>query len=753
MIAPPPPKLSDLLRGTQLRAGLGVSTVHADIDFETYSGAGFVWNNETNKFDCPRGAAKKGLPVVGVAVYSQHITAEVLSCAYDLKDGKGKRLWTPDMPPPMDLLGYVASGGILEAWNSAFEWWVWNYVCTWKYKWPALKLEQMRCAMSKARAHALPGHLADAGSVLKIEHQKDKDGRRLLEKFSWPRNPTKHNPNWRIFPKDDPIDAKRLYQYNLRDIEAEAEISSLIPDLSPSELEFWLCDQRINARGVRMDVASIHACMEVIDQAHLKYNGQLHHITNGWVSSATEVAKFKAWLAAQKIFVDSLDADSIEELLKQDHPAPVRRALEIRGLIASAAVAKLFTMNNQISRDSRLHELFAYHSARTGRAAGRGVQPQNLPNSGLEVLLCSGCQKHFKAPTPCCPWCGDAWSKAVEWNPKAVEDALEVVSTKSLDAVEYYFQDAIGVISGCIRGMFIASPGCDLICSDYSAIEAVVLAAMAGEEWRMEVFRTHGKIYEMSASTITGIPFDEFLLYKSTTGNHHPARKTHGKVAELASGYGGWIGAWKAFGADEFFHDHEIKQMILAWRAASPAIVEFWGGQMRGWDTPEYYGLEGAAIQAVMMPGNWFKYRDVAYIVNQGVLYCQLPSGRFITYHKPELRPSERRPGTFALSFEGWNTNPKYGRVGWVRIDTYSGKLCENVIQAVSRDILAHAIVNLEKAGYPVVLHVHDEIVCDVREGFGSVEEFEKIMSTLPTWAAGWPVKASGGWRAKRYAK
>jgi DNA polymerase len=341
--------------------------------------------------------------------------------------------------------------------------------------------------------------------------------------------------------------------------------------------------------------------------------------------------------------------------------------------------------------------------------------------------------------------------RVIEWNPKAVDDALTIINTGSLECVEYYFDDAIATVSACLRGLIISAPGHDLICSDYSAIEAVVLAALAGEEWRLEVFKTHGQIYEMSAAKVTGLDFQEFGLYKSQEGKHHPYRKI-GKVAELASGYQGWLGAWKQFGADEFFSDDEIKQAILAWRDASPNIVEFWGGQQKKWQS-HYYGLEGAAILATLSPGIWFNHNSISYIVKNDILYCQLPSGRNLCYHKPRLAPSTRRENTYALSFESWNANPTQGKPGWIRLDTYGGKLTENVVQAVARDILAYAIINLENAGYPVVIHVHDEIVVEVSENFGSVAEVEFIMSTMPEWAKDWPLKAKGGWRDKRYQK
>jgi DNA polymerase bacteriophage-type len=308
---------------------------------------------------------------------------------------------------------------------------------------------------------------------------------------------------------------------------------------------------------------------------------------------------------------------------------------------------------------------------------GNGPQPTNLPNSGPEVKRCA-CDRHHGKTLPFCPWCGAyADGEVVEWNAAATEDALEVIATRSLAAVTYFFGEGLPIISACLRGLFVSAPGKDLICSDYSSIEAVVLAEIAGESWRREVFQTHGRIYEISAAKITGIPFDEAV--------RHPRRKL-GKVAELASGYQGWIGGWKAFGADEFLTDEEIKQAILAWRAASPGIVELWGGQERNW-VPERYGCEGAAINAIQYPCVPYHvlqlngtYAGITFQSQHDVLYCRLPSGRCLTYHRPRLRESERRPGTLAMSYEGQNTNPKNGPVGWIRMDTWGGRLVENCI-------------------------------------------------------------------------
>lgn len=755
-LIPSPPSLQELLYGTKLCAGLTQSTIIADFDFETYSEAGFIWKPKLNCFKPPLNAITKGLSTVGIAVYAEHPSTEVLSLAYDLKDGKGKHHWIPGLNLPFDLFEHLNKGALLEAWNVTFERYIWEKVCIPKYGFPKLPMKQLRCAMAKSRAFGLPGSLEAAGNVLNIRNKKLNNGKELIKKFCIPRNPTRLNTSKRILPTDNPSTARELYDYNLQDIVAESEISSLIPDLQPSELEFWQYDQIINARGVQLDTWAIINCISLLEQAYIKYNDEIKKLTNDQVNAASEIQKLKQWMKTQNIITTSLNAESLEQLLLiKNLPDNVKRVLQIRSLIGSAAVKKIYAMLNQSAKSGRVHELFLYHAARTGRAAGTGPQPQNLPNGGPTVSQCvkSTCERYFNRDNVMCPWCGFySANNNKEWNIDAMEQALEIISQGDLELLEDYFGNAIETISGCLRGLFIASPGHDLICSDYSAIEAVVLAALAGEKWRLEVFETHGKIYEMSASKITGIPFEDFIQHKEETGQHHPMRKKVGKVAELASGFQGWVGAWKQFGADEFFTEDEIKKAIVAWRKASPKIVEFWGGQIQDWHT-RYYGLEGCAIQAVMYPGQEFTHNGITYLMQQDILYCRLLSGRYLVYHKPRLTSSERRQNTHALSFEGWNTNPKNGTIGWIRMQTYGGKLTENVVQATARDILAHAIVNLEKAGYSVVLHVHDEIVAEVPENFGSLEEFEKIMSDLPAWCQDWPVIAKNGWQGKRYRK
>lgn len=1039
----------------------------ANIDFETYSEAGFVWDAHRNKWASLPGASqgKKGLPVVGASVYVEHPTFEVLTLSYDLRQGAGVKRWQPGLPPPVDLLAHVASGGLVSGWNSAgFEMKVWAH-CVERYRWPPLPLSQVRDSMAAARAFCLPGALGKASEVMALAQQKNTDGKRLLDKFSIPRNPTKANPALRIKPADDPADAERLYAYCDEDVLTEQEAASRVPPLSPKELEAWQEDRIINDRGVQIDLEGVHNCIAIIDQAHARYNAELRQLTGGTVDRASELAKLQGWLGAQGVVMPSMDEDALNAALAGELPPAARRALEIRQAVGSASVKKVYTMSNMVSRDGRLRDLFIYHGARTGRPTGSGPQPTNLPNSaGAYAMECEGCDKHYGAGLATCPWCGasSVFAHRVEWGVECAEDALESFKPRSLDWAEYVWGDSMAALSGSLRGLFIAAPGHDLICSDYSSIEAVGLAMLAGEQWRIDLFRTHGKIYEMSASKITGIPFDEMMRHAGYTdeqlaaeawwtqkaandGSHHPMRKKIGKVAELAcfspdtqvltnrgyvgivdvqltdklwdgvewvshagvtpkgsrevisldgvrmtpthpistgpswkeaselasngstlsraleigsanlpwskstlgmlavlgryglavlaawahtkslfrtlftgaqpgvtnvpkgkaqklgfarrtknlfsltltccrmqgtvggystaylrlledatgngtppmpttavvasrysqngvkteglfsrtsslwkagttrllkwtagmstaitnpeisgssqkarikgtdelfrkcnaelsslspvydimnsgprhrftiktnsghlivhnSGYQGWIGSWRAFGADEFMTEEEIKQGILAWRAASPAIVELWGGQERDWK-PEYYGVEGMFVQAILYPGSVFRSHGMDFQMRGDALFLRLLSGRELTYHRPRLAPSSRRPGTYSISYEGWNSNPKNGPMGWYRMETWGGRLVENINQAQCRDIQWHGVLALERAGYPIVLHVYDEDVAEVPEGFGSVEEFERIMGDLPEWCADWPIKANGGWRGKRYRK
>lgn len=755
------------------------------LDFETYSEAGHAWDEEGQKWRVPKGggAKKKGLGIVGASVYTEHPTAEILTASYRLPGETTKHRWRPGQPLPTRLFDSLAAGGVFKAHNRMFEFLVWMNIATPKYGWPSLLPWQFQiiCTMATARVNALPGALANLSEVLKLPTPKDKDGVRLLDRYSVPRNPTKADPRLRIRPTDpgEEVDGEKLYAYCDTDLDAEEGAFQRMVPMSAEEFEFWCIDQEINYRGIGVDRPAMRDCLAVLEQALEQYGAECQAITG---FGPGQLAELKGWAAAKGVHVTSMDAETVDAALERLAPHPpggmydVRRVFEIRQLIGSASVKKLYAMDLQVTRDDRLQNLLIHHGSRPGRPTGSGPQPLNLPKAGPELAWClsPSCARPFAPAHQSCPWCATAgpFPKS-KWGgrpkelpshaPAAVDVVLEIMATRSLATVEWFFGPALLCISGCLRGLFVARPGYDLIASDYSQLQAVILAMLAGEDWRIDAFRSNKPLYLLSASKITGTPLETYEAYFAQHGEHHPDRQKIGKVAELANGFGGWINSSKAFGSEE--PDDVIKAQILAWRAANPAIVEFWGGQYRGlpWDkTPfEYYGVEGMAIQAIQYPSVVFEFRGLKFQVRDhpagwAALYITLLSGREMTYHKPELIAATRphaRAGEVQIIYWTENTNPKYGGQGWVPMETYGGRLTENIVMGHEVCIQRYSIRLLRAAGYPIVLPVYDENTAEIPIGTGSIEEFERLMAVMPPWAAGWPIRAAGGWRGRRYRK
>lgn len=760
------------------------------LDFETYSEAGLVLETPTPKWDeakhkwlvkpprwvGPRGAPKgtKGLKAVGAPAYSEHPTTEVLVARFQLVDDPTIYEWRPGMPNPQNLFDALAAGMPLGAHNSMFEWLIWTNVCVVKYGWPPLPPYALRCSAAQARVLTLPGKLEKLGEVLRLpmEHLKDKMGKTYLDRLSVPRNPTASDNRVRIRPEDDVPMMEGLVGYCGQDVSAERAGVQSMPDMSPDELRFWFIDQEINRRGMAVDVKGVHDCRAVLDAALERYGEEYRQITNGL--EPTQVQATLGWLRARGAFLPALDEEAVSDALKRDYHPEIKRVLEIRATVGSASVKKLYALANRVSRDGRLRDVLMHHGARTGRPTGNGPQPLNLPKDGPALRTCEACGGFAAPKHDACPWCAttDAWKlkdgkPLAKWDGGLMTDAvLAVMASRNLDTVEWYFGDAVKSIMGCLRGLFTAGEGMELIASDFSAIEAVVTAMLSGEQWRIEAFKDRKDIYLASASKITGRTMDEYAAYKASTGEHHPDRQKPGKPAELGLGFGGWVGAWLQFDDSGTYTEDEIKRLILAWRDASPCIVEFWGGQHRGrpWDRDrrrEMYGLEGAAIMAIMDPSRTVTYAGMDFYMvrtgphaDQDALKVRLLSGRELTYHEPRLSVSSRDPSEWAITYKTWNTNAKMGPMNvWTAMSTYGGRLCENIVQATAHDILRYAIENLRLAGYHTVLHVYDEIIVEVPRGTGSIEEVERIMATMPPWACGWPIRADGGWRGFRYRK
>lgn len=728
----------------------------AHLDFETYSEAGYLWDDATGRWTRLPGAREYGLPAVGSAVYAEHPSTEILCACYSLPDAPGiVREWRMYDPPPADLHEHIKRGGLIRAHHVGFERQIWAHVAVRQLGWPPVDPSQWRCSMATARVNGYPPSLADLGDVLAVDARKDKRGKQLISRLCVPRQPTKHDPRRRILPYEAPDDYRDLVTYCAQDVRAEMAVTHAMVPMSPDELAFWQIDQEICARGVAIDRPAVDALIGVMESTLAIYGRECEIWTGGIRASQGEA--LKGWLAAHGVYTDSLDADHVEALLaRTDLPPYVRRVIEVKALTASASVKKLYAMRRMVSADGRIRNLYNHHGARTGRPTGADVQPTNLPKAGPDLYWDSiGCPfgKHLKVS----PWTGEPAEacRASPWSHDAVDYVIQTAATGGQPEVERIFGDSLHAIAGCIRGLFVASGGYELISSDYSAIEAVVAACISGEQWRIDTFRRGEDIYLASIGKMRGRSIEYYRQYKDQHGQHHPDR-ADGKIAELALGFGGWIGALRAFGAEG--DDDRLKALVLDWRRESPTIVEMWGGQGRGWPggswyVPELYGLEGAAVRAIQRPDTVVDCRGVRLYMRAGALIMRLLSGRELTYHNASLWESDRRPPEQTIWFSTYNTNPKYGAMGWTRMDTYGGRLFENLVQATAHDIQRHSIIGLRRAGYPTVLHTYDEDTVEVRAGRGSVEEVERIMSDLPAWAAGWPIRAAGGWRGRRYRK
>lgn len=680
----------------------------ASLDFEIYSEAGYSFNPEKKAWESSV-KGKPGISAVGAFVYSIHPSTRIRSLAYDLHDGKGVRLWFPGLAFPEDLLAHARNGNLMEAHNSIFEFWIWNNVAVPQFGWPRLVMEQMTCTSARCAAAGLPRALGNVHKAIDLPVHKMEIGDKLIKEFCVPHS-----------RKKSKYHIGQLHEYCGYDVMTEDALSIRIPDLNPIERQIWVMDQKINHRGVKIDVAAVRALARKVEQYVEQAGRRLAYYTNGEADSPRQVERIGTWLEGRGLKVPrtgknnyKLDKEAVDDLMSQlqDPLSPEMEVLELRKQFSLASVDKIKTMGAMVGPDGRLRGLFWYHGAHTGRWTSMGVQLQNLARGSMHA--------------------------------DDVRRILEEIKCDNWTSVEG--KEPLAVISQLIRGLFIADDDRDFICADFSAIEGRGQAMLAGEQWRIDVFRGDGKIYEATAADIAKIDKEVLLAYKRETGKHHELRGV-GKVGELASGYSGWINAWIRFGAGKYLPTREaIKQAILTWREKSPMIVEMWGGQVRKhphkWKwKPELYGLEGAVVKAIQQPNTWFSYRTIAYRhdTQNDVLLCKLPSGRMLWYRQPRLTPSWNKWAelpVYLISYMSFSQQD-----GWHPKLTYGGRLFENVVQADCRDIMAWSMLRLEKRGYPIVLHVHDEPVAEVHKGYGSTDEMVDIMEETEDWYTEYPI-------------
>ncbi|WP_128426309.1 DNA polymerase [Gudongella oleilytica] len=538
-----------------------------------------------------------------------------------------------------------------------------------------------RCTMVWSAYLGLPLSLEGAGAVLGLEKQKLKEGKDLIRYFSMPCKPSKVNGGReRNLPADAPEKWEKYKAYNARDVETELEIQAKLHKFPVPSFEWpnYILDQEINDRGIRLDLELVGEAIRFDSRAKQELTYRMQQMTE--LDNPNSVAQMKAWLAEQGLETDTLGKAAVKELLKTA-PEPLGQVLELRQSLAKSSVKKYTAMQNAVCSDGRVRGLLQFYGAnRTGRWAGRLVQVQNLPQNHLPDL----------------------------------EQARQMVRLGQYDLLEALYDTVPEVLSELIRTAFIPKAGYTFIVADFSAIEARVIAWLAGESWRNEVFATHGRIYEASASQMFHVPIEEI-----TKGS--PLRQK-GKIAELALGYGGSVGALKAMGAlDMGVEEVELQSLVNAWRSANPYIVRFW------WEVDR-------AVMTAVRERAVTTTHGIQFECRSGMLFITLPSGRRLSYVKPKL--GQNRFGSDAVTYEGVGATKK-----WERIETYGPKLVENIVQAISRDILCHALQAFK--AYEIVMHVHDEIVIEADEKL-SLQDLCSKMSKTPSWAKGLLLRAEG---------
>ena len=538
-----------------------------------------------------------------------------------------------------------------------------------------------KCTLVWAAYNGLPLGLDRVGAVLGFEEQKLKEGKELIKYFCCPCKPTKANGGrtWNL-PYHAPEKWELFKKYNARDVQVELQIQERlckypVPD---SLWEEYHLDQEINDRGIMVDQEMVSQALRIDEISKCSLTARLQQITG--LSNPNSVMQMKDYLAENGLETESLGKKDVKALI-QTAPEDLTEVLELRLQLAKSSVRKYEAMQNCVCFDGRCHGLYQFYGAnRTGRWAGRLIQLQNLPQNHMPDL----------------------------------EQARDLVKQGDFDMLDMLYDSVPSVLSELIRTAFIPRPGYKFIVSDFSAIEARVLSHLAGEKWRAEVFRTGGDIYCASASQMFKVPVEKHGQ------NSHLRQK--GKIAELALGYGGSVGALKAMGAIEMgLSEDELQPLVTMWRESNPHIVRYW------WDVDE-------AVKETIQTHAETKVGNVSFIARNGMLFINLPSGRRLAYVKPRI--GENQFGGESVTYMGIDANKK-----WSRIESYGPKFVENIVQAISRDILAHAMKTLSYCS--IVGHVHDELIIECSPDV-SLEAICEQMGRTPPWLPGIELRADG---------
>ena len=609
----------------------------------------------------------------GVYKYAESKDFDIILFAYSVDYGEIKVIdLTKGEEIPQDIKLALKDIHVKKwAFNANFE-----RVCLSKYLREDLSPVGWRCSMVLSAYVGLPLSLEAVGSVLNLPYQKLKEGKSLIKYFCCPNKENKRN-----LPTDDKLKWEIFKEYNKRDVLVEMEIQKRLKkyNLPDSEWENYYLDQIINDRGIMIDKDFVREALICDEKYKKNVKEKLKNLTQ--IENPHSIVEMKNYLKKQNLSLLSLDKKYLREVLPNLNE-DVKEVLKLRQELCKSSVKKYVAMENVMGKDKRAKGLIQFYGTKTGRYAGRLIQVQNLPKNYLSDL----------------------------------EVARDLVKCGHGENLDFLYDSVEDVLSQLIRTAFIPKEGCEFIVADFSAIEARVLSWLSKEKWRMEVFEKGGDIYCESASKMFKVKVE-----KNGENSH---LRDKGKIAELALGYGGSVGALKAMGATSFLKEEELQSLVNAWRNANPHITYLW------------YEVD-KIIKKVIINKVPMKLYNLQFIYENNMLFILLPSKRKLCYRNPKIATNKFNKSS--IVYEGVNSNKK-----WAQIESYGAKFVENIVQAIARDLLCEAIKNLHNKNFRVVLHVHDEVVVEVENNKSSVEEICNLMTISPPWAKDLSLKAEG---------
>ena len=617
----------------------------------------------------------------GVYKYADSPAFEILLFAYSIDDGE---IHIVDLVRgeelPDEITEAIKSDTVIKTAFNA----QFERVCLSKHLGILLDPSSWYCTAVQAAELSLPSSLADVGAALGLERQKMTDGKELIKYFCVPCKPTKSNGSrTRNMPWNAPEKWALFKEYCKRDVDVERQIAEKLKKypLSKSEHDLYVLDQNINDRGVLVDLELARQAVKLNSIQTAVATEQAYTLTG--LENPNSVAQLKAWLTENGVEIDSLSKKAVAALADETD-GDIQEMLHLRLLMSKTSVKKYEAVMRSVCRDNRVRGMMRFCGAsRTGRWSGQILQVQNLPQNYLPDLTL----------------------------------ARDIVKDGDFEMLDMTFGNVPNVLSELIRTVLIPKQNHRFIVADFSAIEARVLSWLAGEQWRLDTFRNGGDIYCASASQMFRVPVEKHGV------NGHLRQK--GKISELACGYGGSVGALKNMGAVEMgVPEDELQGLINDWRNANPHIVKLWTE------------VGNTAMKAIKEK-TIVSLGKLVFMYERGILFIRLPSGRRMSYIKPRI--GTNRFGGDSITYMGVGASKK-----WERLETFGGKLVENIVQAIARDLLASAMMNVANAGYDIVFHVHDEIIAEVPDGQGSVDEMCMLMSINPDWADGIPLSADG---------